>query len=383
MLEPSPRKTRRDLELLFFLAFFFFGLVVFAELVVLVVLFRCRTFLAEFVCLLVRNRFEDRRPAGRPRRRSGRILSSGLFLIRAALGADRFGLAEVVELRSAAVTLKLFSEIGHFPPKRRPNLACEFSGVNRAERSRNGGSGPVTEAAGRALDWAPWVSSMPELWPAAVRLGSATTVGFSRRGTSFSFRRAHIRCRRRIARFCWNSGRRAPFTTRTSPTGPAATGFRGWREPRAKTWIDCEKSSGATRRRSCARPRSCCRGTRRDGRSTLRAFGRRRKQAGRSLATRATTCSTSIPFPRVPPAATAFFGRSPTSIRPFRESGAPARRSKSSPGDSRSPRVFWSARCSPVSREGSRAPPPRWDCPSPHVRPTTSSCTAFTISSRR
>src|SRR5215470_11818005 len=138
MLEPSPRKTRRDLELLFFLAFFFFGLVVFAELVVLVVLFRCRTFLAEFVCLLVRNRFEDRRPAGRPRRRSGRILSSGLFLIRAALGADRLGLAEVVELRSAAVTLKLFSEIGHFPPKRRPNLACEFSGVNRAERSRNG-----------------------------------------------------------------------------------------------------------------------------------------------------------------------------------------------------------------------------------------------------
>src|SRR5207253_2721221 len=62
----------------------------------------------------------------------------GVLLIGSALGADRFRLAEVVELRPAVVALVFFPEIGHRLLERRLTLARGFRGVNTSFRSDRG-----------------------------------------------------------------------------------------------------------------------------------------------------------------------------------------------------------------------------------------------------
>src|SRR5262245_51122499 len=116
-----------------FLVVLFRRLFAFFQLVVVEIgLLRLRgALLTELRRVLVGNRLEQRRAPRGTRRGRRRVVGLGVLLVRSALGTDRVGLTEVVELRVAVEALVLFTELGHFPLERRPNLAREFSGVNR------------------------------------------------------------------------------------------------------------------------------------------------------------------------------------------------------------------------------------------------------------
>src|SRR5262249_31095747 len=121
-LEPSPRYAVLGAASVLFFPLrprpLRLGFLVLVELVVVVtvVFFRGRHLFPELVGVLLGDRLHDHGPARGPRRGRRGLVGPGVLLVGAALGTDRFRLAEVVKLRAAVVTLVFLSEIRHLPP---------------------------------------------------------------------------------------------------------------------------------------------------------------------------------------------------------------------------------------------------------------------------
>src|SRR5262249_60413163 len=77
--------------------------------IVTVVVSRGRHLFPELVGALLGDRLHDHGPAREPRRGRRGLVGPGVLLVGAALGTDRFRLAEGVKLRAAVVTLVFLS----------------------------------------------------------------------------------------------------------------------------------------------------------------------------------------------------------------------------------------------------------------------------------